>query len=136
MDAYENAYIYHILNMSIASCRPDAYETTHITHISGILLKEYLNNVCNDVFQDPPPPRPLPRFSLISVVLEFGSSIQEGTLSPRSSLRSQVPRRAPLLFFFVSILRYLLFATSLLLANKTTKKRHFRCSSCLYVYNT
>ena len=48
MDAYENAYIYHILNMSIASCRPDAYETTHITHISGTLLKEYINNVSND----------------------------------------------------------------------------------------
>ena len=23
-------HIYHILNMSIASCRPDAYETTHM----------------------------------------------------------------------------------------------------------
>ena len=47
-------HIYHILYIRIASCRPDAYETTHITHISGILLKEYFNNVCNDVFQDPP----------------------------------------------------------------------------------
>ena len=41
-------HIYHILNISIASCRPDAYETTHITHISGILLKEYINNVSNE----------------------------------------------------------------------------------------
>ena len=43
-------HVYHILNISIASCRPDAYETTHITHISGILLKEYIKNVSNDVF--------------------------------------------------------------------------------------
>ena len=40
-------HIEHVLNISIASGRPDAYESTHI---SRILRKEYIHNVSNDVF--------------------------------------------------------------------------------------